>query len=77
MSDAAMKDWGRPIDGADVRFKFWGVRGSLPSPGNDTVIYGGDTPCVEITTSTTRVIIDCGSGMRRLGNLSVLCEKLT
>ncbi|WP_340108802.1 MBL fold metallo-hydrolase [Pikeienuella sp. HZG-20] len=52
----------------DVRFRFWGVRGSLPSPGPDTVIYGGDTPCVEITTATTRVIIDCGSGIRRLGN---------
>lgn len=56
------------MDDAGVRFKFWGVRGSLPSPGPETNYYGGDTPCVEITTSKTRVIIDCGSGMRRLGN---------
>lgn len=56
------------MDEADVRFKFWGVRGSLPSPGPDTNVYGGDTPCVEITTTNTRVIVDCGSGMRRLGN---------
>lgn len=53
---------------ADVKFKFWGVRGSLPSPGEDTAIYGGDTPCMEITTPSTRIVLDCGSGMRRLGN---------
>ncbi len=63
-----MRDWTGPMSDTDVRFRFWGVRGSLPSPGPDTVIYGGDTPCVEITTATTRVIIDCGSGIRRLGN---------
>lgn len=53
---------------ASVKFKFWGVRGSLPSPGDETAIYGGDTPCMEFTTDRTRVILDCGSGMRRLGN---------
>lgn len=63
-----MKDWTRPMSDADVRFRFWGVRGSLPSPGPDTVIYGGDTPCLEILTASTRVILDCGSGIRRLGN---------
>ncbi|QIE54781.1 MBL fold metallo-hydrolase [Pikeienuella piscinae] len=63
-----MRDWIGPMGDADVRFRFWGVRGSLPSPGPDTVVYGGDTPCVEITTASTRVIIDCGSGIRRLGN---------
>lgn len=63
-----MRDWIRPMADAEVRFRFWGVRGSLPSPGPDTVVHGGDTPCVEIFTETTRVIIDCGSGMRRLGN---------
>lgn len=68
MPIAAMKDWIWPMGDADVRFRFWGVRGSLPSPGPDTVIYGGDTPCLEITTETTRVILDCGSGIRRLGN---------
>ncbi len=63
-----MKDWIWPMDDADIRFRFWGVRGSLPSPGPETIKYGGDTPCVEITTRETRIIIDCGSGMRRLGN---------
>lgn len=64
MTEIATTDDNRP-DG-DVRF--WGVRGSLPSPGPDTVIYGGDTPCIEILTAKTRIILDCGSGMRRLGD---------
>lgn len=63
-----MKDWIWQMAEADVRFKFWGVRGSLPSPGKDTIVYGGDTPCMEITTASTRIILDCGSGIRRLGN---------
>lgn len=64
MTGTATTDENRP-DG-DVRFR--GVRGSLPSPGPDTVTYGGDTPCVEILTRNTRIILDCGSGMRRLGD---------
>ena len=48
--------------------RFWGVRGSLPSPGPDTAIVGGNTACVEITTPTTRVILDAGSGLRALGD---------
>ena len=63
-----MKDWAWPMGKAEVRFKFWGVRGSLPSPGEHTVVYGGDTPCMEVTTRNSRIILDCGSGMRRLGN---------
>lgn len=62
-----MKNWASPMDDEGVRLRFWGVRGSLPSPGPDTIIYGGDTPCVEVLTASTRVILDCGSGMRRLG----------
>jgi len=63
-----VKDWVWRMSDAEVNFKFWGVRGSLPSPGKDTNIYGGDTPCLEITTPKSRIILDCGSGMRRLGN---------
>lgn len=47
--------------------RFWGVRGSLPTPGPATLRYGGDTPCLEILVDGTRVVIDCGSGARRLG----------
>ena len=47
---------------------FWGVRGSYPVPGPDTVRYGGNTSCVEIRTDAgERLIIDAGTGLVRLG----------
>lgn len=47
----------------------WGARGSIPVSGREYLRYGGDTPCVEIRTADDRiVIIDAGSGIRRLGN---------
>jgi phosphoribosyl 1,2-cyclic phosphodiesterase len=49
--------------------KFWGTRGSIPVPGKNTLIYGGNTPCVEIQSGSNNItIIDCGSGLRELGN---------
>jgi len=50
-----------------LSIRFWGVRGSLPSPGPETVRYGGETTCLEVRLGTRRVIVDCGSGARRLG----------
>jgi len=51
-----------------MRVKFWGVRGSLPVPGPKTERYGGNTSCVEVrSASGTRIIIDAGTGVRRLG----------
>lgn len=48
--------------------RFWGTRGSIPSPGPDTVRYGGNTPCVELRTEEGRlVILDAGTGIRELG----------
>lgn len=48
--------------------RFWGTRGSIPSPGATTVKYGGNTPCVEIRTSTDwLIILDAGTGIRELG----------
>ncbi|MEM9206439.1 MAG: MBL fold metallo-hydrolase, partial [Pseudomonadota bacterium] len=47
--------------------KFWGVRGSLPVPGPDTVRYGGNTTCIELMLGPRRLIIDCGSGAYPLG----------
>jgi phosphoribosyl 1,2-cyclic phosphodiesterase len=48
--------------------RFWGTRGSIPSPGRDTVRYGGNTPCVELRTEDGRlVILDAGTGIRELG----------
>ena len=47
--------------------KFWGVRGSIPSPGPDTVIYGGNTSCLEIRADERLLIVDLGTGVRPLG----------
>lgn len=51
-----------------MRVRLWGTRGSLPTPGPETVRYGGNTSCVELRVSEDRmVILDAGSGIRRLG----------
>ncbi len=47
--------------------RFWGVRGSIPSPGPHTVRYGGNTPCVEMQAGGERLIFDGGTGLRVLG----------
>jgi phosphoribosyl 1,2-cyclic phosphodiesterase len=47
---------------------FWGVRGSIPSPGPATVRYGGNTSCVSVQLADGEIIvIDCGTGARNLG----------
>ncbi|MBL0702287.1 MAG: MBL fold metallo-hydrolase [Desulfosarcina sp.] len=49
--------------------KCWGSRGSIPVSGNKFMKYGGDTTCIEIRTkSDDIIIIDAGTGIRRLGN---------
>lgn len=51
-----------------LRVRFWGTRGSIPTPGASTVRYGGNTPCVEVRTdSGWLVILDAGTGIRELG----------
>ncbi|HEY2728937.1 MAG TPA: MBL fold metallo-hydrolase [Polyangia bacterium] len=51
-----------------MKVKFWGVRGSLPVPGRKTERYGGNTSCVEVRSdSGTRVVVDAGTGIRKLG----------
>ncbi len=57
------------------KIKFWGVRGSIPTPGKSTLKYGGNTSCVEIRfTNGPHFIIDAGTGIRELGK-SLLKEK--
>ena len=51
----------------DAFVKFWGVRGSVPTPGSDTVRYGGNTACVEVLIAKQRIIFDGGTGLRVLG----------
>ena len=55
-------------EASGVEVRFWGTRGSIASPGPETVRYGGNTSCVEVLTdSGTRIVIDCGTGARPLG----------
>ncbi|MDC7226082.1 MAG: MBL fold metallo-hydrolase [Spirochaetales bacterium] len=53
-----------------MKVKFWGVRGSTPCPGPDTVRIGGNTSCIELRygNEDELIIIDAGSGIRLLGN---------
>jgi phosphoribosyl 1,2-cyclic phosphodiesterase len=50
-----------------VFVKFWGARGSIPTPSSWTRVYGGNTSCVEIRFDDTVFICDAGSGIRELG----------
>jgi len=51
-----------------IKIKFWGVRGSIPTPGASTLRYGGNTPCVEVQFRNGPLfILDAGSGIRELG----------
>jgi phosphoribosyl 1,2-cyclic phosphodiesterase len=51
-----------------MRIKVWGARGSIPAPGPETMRYGGNTSCVELTLSDgSTLILDAGTGIRNLG----------
>lgn len=65
-----------------MKIKFWGVRGSTPTPERRNSGYGGNTTCLEVRLDDgTLIILDCGSGLRSLGkslirefgDLSILC----
>ncbi len=51
-----------------MKITFWGVRGSRPVPGKETVVYGGNTPCVTVKAGETLIILDAGTGICNLGN---------
>ncbi|OOZ16039.1 hypothetical protein BOW35_01905 [Solemya velum gill symbiont] len=52
-----------------MQVTFYGVRGSIASPGPDTVRYGGNTPCLRVDNGSDEIIIlDAGTGIRRLGD---------
>ncbi len=50
-----------------LTLKFWGVRGSHPTPGAGTVKYGGNTACVEVRAGSRTIILDAGTGIIPLG----------
>ena len=57
---------GQPVP-VPTRLTFWGVRGSIPTPGPTTVHYGGNTTCVEVRADGQIIILDAGTGLRLLG----------
>jgi phosphoribosyl 1,2-cyclic phosphodiesterase len=50
-----------------MRVTFWGVRGSIPTPGRETAGIGGNTSCVEVRAGNELLIFDGGTGLRLLG----------
>jgi phosphoribosyl 1,2-cyclic phosphodiesterase len=51
-----------------MRLTIWGCRGSIPAPGPETVGYGGNTSCVEVSLDNGAVfVLDAGTGIRELG----------
>ena len=51
-----------------MRIRFWGTRGSIPTPGPTTVRYGGNTACVEVRDANgALLVLDAGTGLRELG----------
>jgi phosphoribosyl 1,2-cyclic phosphodiesterase len=55
-----------------MRVRFWGVRGSIPTPQTENLQYGGNTSCLEFRSDAGSLLIaDCGSGVRKLGKALV------
>lgn len=52
----------------EMVIRFWGVRGSYPVPGSNTVRFGGNTSCVEVQAGVHTIILDAGTGIINLGN---------
>ena len=60
-----------------MQITFWGVRGSIPTPGPDTVEIGGNTSCVEVRAGKALLVFDGGTGLRMLGKKLVKEMPLT
>jgi phosphoribosyl 1,2-cyclic phosphodiesterase len=60
-----------------MKITIWGCRGSLPSPGKHTLKYGGNTTCVELRLDDgTLIVIDAGTGIRKLGQQLLKDQRL-
>ena len=53
---------------ADFKVRFWGVRGSIATPGPATARYGGNTSSIEVRCGSRLILLDGGTGLRDLGN---------
>jgi phosphoribosyl 1,2-cyclic phosphodiesterase len=51
-----------------IELTFWGVRGSVAVPGPQTLLYGGNTSCIEVRLGSARLIVDAGTGIVPLGS---------
>jgi phosphoribosyl 1,2-cyclic phosphodiesterase len=59
-----------------MKIKILGTRGSIPTPGKETVKYGGNTTCIDLTiNSGKKIIIDAGSGIRLLSK-EIISKKI-
>lgn len=56
--------------------RFWGVRGSIPTPDRDYMEFGGNTACVEVRVGEHCLILDGGTGLRSLGQHLLQCPPL-
>jgi phosphoribosyl 1,2-cyclic phosphodiesterase/CheY-like chemotaxis protein len=65
--DELVEDKPKPVVTGPVKVRFWGVRGSIPTPGIQTAMFGGNTSCVEVRAGDQVIILDAGSGIRALG----------
>jgi len=57
----------QPLSIKLTTLRFWGVRGSIPTPGPETLEIGGNTSCVEVRIGDQIIILDAGTGIRPLG----------
>jgi len=55
------------VEDEKLKINFWGCRGSIPVPDSRMIKYGGNTPCVEISAGKRTLILDSGTGIRKLG----------
>jgi len=61
-----------------MRVEIWGARGSIAAPGELTARYGGNTACVSVRFDSGEVLIlDAGTGIRRLGNVLARQQPVT
>jgi phosphoribosyl 1,2-cyclic phosphodiesterase len=58
-----------------MKIKFWGVRGSIPCPGQATTRFGGNTSCLQVLGGQEIVILDAGTGIRELGQQITAAKK--
>src|SRR5260370_9640039 len=76
-TSSATRHAGKPISLAGMKVTFYGVRGSIATPGPSTVRYGGNTVCVGVRTlDGTQIVLDIGTGARILGDEMVAAPSL-